>query len=401
MRYIRQKNLVQTELAEAFLRKGDIRRADETYNAVLARAPAYAPALINLAVARDIQGRMDEALDLLKEAARVDPSNANAHAHLALTLLATEQFSEGWAEYIWRFRQTDTSTLHDCFDVPFWEGEPLKDRHLLIWTEQGPGDEILICSMVPNVLTLGARCTIVCTARLAALLKRSFPDVDIIHREHVVASTAKIPSVDFQASLSHLGRYLRPNIDAFPSQNPYLKADLKLADQLRANYQAGTDCTLIGISWHSANAKAEVEKSTSLNDWVNLLATPHLRFVNLQYGDHSDEIKTVKESTGTEIIFDSSIDPLTDLDRFAAQVMAMDLIISVSNTTVHIAGGLGRPVWTLVPTSVGRIWYWFLERPNSPWYSSMRLFRRNRESNWNTVISQVTQALALWQESRR
>ena len=392
---------VQTELAEAFLKKGDIRRAEETYTTVLARTPAYAPALINLSVTRDIQGRMDEALDLLKEATRKNPNNATAHTHLALALLAREQLTEGWAEYIWRFRQTDTSTLHDRFDVPFWEGEPLKNRRLLIWTEQGPGDEILICSMVPDVIRRGAKCSIVCTGRLTTLLKRSFPNVDIIPREHVVAGKVKIPHVDFQASLSHLGRCLRPSIDAFPSKDSYLQADPNLVKQLRTSYQAGTGYPLIGISWRSANAKAEVEKSTSLQDWLGLLAIPHLRFVSLQYGVFSEEIKTIKESTGTEIIFDSSIDPLIDLDKFAAQVMAMDLIISVSNTTVHVAGGLGRPVWTLVPASVGRIWYWLLERPNSPWYSSMRLFRRSRESNWNPVISQVIQALIGWRQSQR
>ena len=389
-------DLVQTELAEAFLKKGDITNAEKNYTAILARTPTYPYALINLAVVRDIQGRMDEVLVLQEDAIRADPNNADAHTHHGLALLARERFTEGWDEYAWRFRRTHTTTLHDRFDMPYWEGEPLQGRHLLIWTEQGPGDEILIASMIPNVLAQGAKCTLVCTARLASLFRRSFPSVDILLREHIVAGTAKAPGADFQASLSHLGRSLRQGLPAFPSEGAYLKADPELTDHLRTGYQAGVDKPLIGISWRSANPAAESEKSTTLADWTDLLSIPDLRFVSLQYGHHTPEIEAAKKATGAEIIVDPSVDPLTDLDRFAAQVAAMDLVISVSNTTVHVAGGLGRPVWTLVPASVGRIWYWFLERTNSPWYPSMRLFRQNRGAGWTPVLSEVARALALW-----
>ncbi len=387
---------VQTELAETFLSKGEIKTAEEIYTAILARTPTYPFALINLAVVRDIQGRMDDVLQLQEEVIRSDPNNINAHYHHALALLTRERFAEAWPEYVWRFQLSDTTTLHDQFSIPFWEGEPLEGRHLLIWTEQGPGDEILISSMIPDALAQGARCTLVCTARLTALFKRSFPDVHVLQREHIVSGKAKVPNADFQASLSHLGRFLRPNIAAFPAENTYLKANSKLSEQMRTGYQAGSNMPLIGISWRSANPKVESEKSTKLADWTELLSIPGLRFVSLQYGDHAQEIETVRKTTGAEIIVDPGVDPLTDLDKFAAQVAAMDLVISVSNTTVHVAGGLGRPVWTLVPASVGRIWYWFLERSNSPWYPSMRLFRRKREAGWGPVMSEVAQALHRW-----
>ena len=389
-------DIVQTGMAEIFLKMGEIKKAEELYGAVLRRTPDFEPALINLAVVRDIQGRIDDALALQERAISVNPDNADAHVHHASLLLARERFAEGWAEYIWRFHQTQTTTLHDRFGLPHWDGEPLQGRHVLIWTEQGPGDEILISSMVPDVLAQGARYTLVSTERLTPLFKRSFPAANIISREQVLEGSAKLIEADFQASFSHLGCRLRPQIAAFPTNRGYLKSDPRLTNELRARYQAGTGRPLIGISWHSANLEAESEKSITLESWANLLRILGPRFVSLQYGNHTQEIAAAIATTGTEIVVDPTVDPLKDMDRFAAQVAAMDLVVSVSNTTVHVAGALGRPVWTLVPSSVGRVWYWFLDRTDSPWYPSMRLFRQDRNAGWNPILSEVAEALNQW-----
>ena len=389
-------DVVQTAIAEVYLKAGKTKDAEDAYTSVLARSPEFAPARINLAVVRDIQEDMVGVLELLEEVIRTHPENADAHYHHALALLTRERFAEGWAEYTWRFHQPQTSTLHDKFDAPFWDGEPLRDKHLLIWTEQGPGDEIFISSMIPDVLALGARCTLVCSERLAPLFRRSFPDIDIVCREQILAGGGKAIDATYQASLSHLGRHLRQNADAFPASNDHLKADTELTHELRARYQAGSAKPLVGISWRSANVFAGSEKSIALAAWTDALRVPNLRFVSLQYGNYQKEIDEVKASTGADFVVDSTIDPLIDMDRFAAQVAAMDLVISVSNTTVHVAGAQGRPVWTLVPSSVGRIWYWFLERTNSPWYPSMRLFRQSRNTGWDNTIEEIAQALTRW-----
>ena len=114
-------------------------------------------------------------------------------------------------------------------------------------------------------------------------------------------------------------------------------------------------------------------------------------FVSLQYGDHSSEIREVESELGLKIIQDPSIDPLQELDGFAAQVAAMDLVITTSNTTAHVAGALGVPVWTLVPRlgSGALLWYWFRSGSTSPWYDSMTLFRQTRWHDWTDVIKQV------------
>lgn len=389
-------DIVETEIAEVFLKSNQIEKAEEMYNTVLARTPDFAPALINLAVVRDLQGRMDDVPELLEKTIQFQPENTSAHFHYALALLTRERFSEGWNEYTWRFRQPQTSTLHHKFDLPFWGGEPLQNQKLLIWTEQGPGDEILALSMLPETLARGADCTLVCSERLAPLFKRSFPEVTIVYREEVLGGKNNEIRADYQASLSHLGQQLRQNMDAFPGRNAYLKADADLTQELRVRYRGEAKKPLVGISWRSANVLAGPEKSTALEDWIDILRTPDVRFVSLQYGDHEEEVSAVRAAANIDILTDSTVNPLKNMDRFAAQVAAMDLVISVSNTTVHVAGAMGRPVWTLVPSSVGRIWYWFLERTNSPWYPSMRLFRQKRNSDWKGTLDEVVQALAQW-----
>ena len=391
-----EPDIVETALATALLKLGEYAEADTNYNAVLGRTPGCIPALINLAVLRDIQGRMDDALALFDTALAHDPNNVEAHFHHALALIARERLAEGWAEYVWRYQRPRATTLHDRFQMAHWQGEPLEGRAILVWTEQGLGDEILIASMIPDVLARGARCILVCTNRLAPLFRRSFPTAQILTREDMKTAAAAAVSADFQASLSQLALYLRPTIASFPGRPEYLEADSEQTEEFRRRYKRDSTDRLVGIAWHSANPQASAEKSTPLPAWEDILRTPGYRFVSLQYGEHSGAYKALRDATGLSLIVDKTVDAKNDLERFAAQVAAMDLVISVSNTTVHFAGALGVPVWTLVPASVGRIWYWFLDRTDSPWYPTMRLFRQQRGIDWSPTLRAVARDLKQW-----
>jgi len=201
---------------------------------------------------------------------------------------------------------------------------------------------------------------------------------------------------DFQASLSQLGLYLRPTAASFPKPHKYLEADAAQVAEFRQRYKQDSTDRIVGIAWHSANPQAGAEKSTPLTAWADILRTPGYRFVSLQYGEHAQAHKHLRAATGLALIVDKTVDAKNDLARFAAQVAAMDLVISVSNTTVHFAGALGVPVWTLVPASVGRIWYWFLDRADSPWYQSMRLLRQERDVDWSPVLHAAAESLRRW-----
>jgi hypothetical protein len=154
---------------------------------------------------------------------------------------------------------------------------------------------------------------------------------------------------------------------------------------------------LIGISWRSTNPLAGPEKSIALSpDWYPVLQQKGVRFVSLQYGDVTEELAEVQREAGIEILCDPSLDPTRDVDGFAALVAAMDLVISTSNTTVHVAGGMGIPTWILVPPAYGRPWYWFEKGETSPWYPGVRLLRS--QGDWRALMTQAAENLAQWKD---
>ncbi|HIC01006.1 TPA: hypothetical protein EYO63_15065 [Candidatus Poribacteria bacterium] len=150
---------------------------------------------------------------------------------------------------------------------------------------------------------------------------------------------------------------------------------------------------LVSISWKSTsiNQRRALLKSTILEDWISILSHEDCYFINLQYGDVKEELAQFQQQMDLMIYQDEEIDSLQNLDDFAAQVSALDLVISTSNTTVHMAGALGKQVWTLLPYIPD--WRWMLEREDTPWYPSMRLFRQNEIGDWSGVFDQVRSEL--------
>ena len=386
--------LAHSNLGAILTRQGAIKEAEEHLAAALSSDPAMFTALMNLAMVHDAADRRDEVIATYDRILQTQPDQAHAHFQRALANLCQGKLAEGWAEYLWRFRRPEARTLHTAFPYPFWQGEPLNGRKLLVWTEQGPGDEILLASMIPDILERGAHLTLVCSPRLVPFFRRSFKGCRIVSTDRLERANDGDNRPDYQASFSHLGAVLRPAMDAFPTRQSYLAADPDRHQKLRAAYQAAKPGTkLIGIAWHSAKAGAERQKSVALKDWEPILQTPGTTFVSLQYGEHSKAAKAVRATSGCEIIIDKSVDPLKDIDGFAAQVAAMDHVVSVSNTTVHVSGALGIPTSIMIPASYGRIWYWFLDRADSPWYPTARLFRQRQGDGWTSTIAAVAEDL--------
>ena len=236
---------------------------------------------------------------------------------------------------------------------------------------------------------------------MSALFKRSFPEVDIIARnlESNVDVLAFAP--DFQLAMAELGRICRPDLLSFPKHSGYLRPDREVVEEVRKRYQKlAAGRAIIGISWKSDNPRTGGFKSTSLQHWLPILQTKDTFFVSLQYGEQDEDIRNVNSALDLGIYRDLSIDAKGDLDRFAAQVAAMDLVITTSNTTAHFAGALNTPVWVLIPEGPGSLWYWFLSRADSPWYPSMTLFRQSSPGQWADVLSAVRTKLDVWVNAR-
>jgi tetratricopeptide (TPR) repeat protein len=354
--------------------------AEKVARRALAHDPNFVEGHVALAKIFECQGRYEQTIAALKQALAIDPAAPGIRFKLALRHLMAGVFPEGWADYENRFLTPDRRQVRRPSPPPYWTGEDLTGRTILIWTEQGLGDEILYASMIPDVLARAKRCVIECSPRMAPVFARAFPQASVMAYQNQIVQGVP-PEIDFQIPVASLGQFLRRDFASFPHRAGYLKADPAHAAVLRARYQAIAPGNLVvGISWRSRNQDIAVVKSTDLSAWADILRVPGITFVNLQYGDCAEELAGVNRQFGTQVFHDNEINSLESMDAFFAQVAALDLVISTSNTTVHVAGSLGIPTWLLLSRRPGGLWYWFHERSDSPWYQSVKILRQHQQS---------------------
>ena len=375
-----------------------LRESVQIYQKTLEIQPNYADAYNYLGNALREQGKLEESIRIFQKATYIQPNHAEAHNNLAMTLLLKGDFKNGWKQYEWR-RQCDNFPFEKRdFSQPFWEGTDPKDKSILVWTEQGIGDEIMFSSILPDLLNRNANVIVESDTRMVSLFQRSFPKIRFIPRQNPPNSQLLNTTVDYQTPIGSLGKWFRTDKNSFIlNRNTYLRACPKKTSEIRKKYQElAKEKILIGISWKSTGINqrqtySKKKKSTLLEHWQPVLAQRNYYFINLQYGNVKQELNEFQKHNNLKIHQDEEIDSLSSLDDFAAQISALDLVISTSNTTVHLAGALGKQVWTLLPHIPD--WRWTLEREDTLWYPKMRLFRQHRIGDWSDVFQQVKLAL--------
>ncbi len=374
--------------------QGKFKEAIDAYCKALEIFPGYADAYNNLGNVLQLQGDFEDAVVVYKKALEINSQFSEAHKNLGMLLLLTGELERGWEKYEWRWKCHDFPSENRNFPQPPWDGTGLSDKSVLVWTEQGIGDEIMFANMLDTLSWMADKIITECEERLVPLFQRSFPKIQFFAREQKPNPMLLDRDIDYQVPIGSLAQWLRRNESQFPKKESYLSASSEKASQLRDKYKGLTDDRfLVGISWKSINHGIEKEKSTILENWTPILSQPDCFFVNLQYGDIEQEIGEYYSSTGILIYTDQEINPLTNLDDFAAQISALDLVISISNTTVHMSGALGKKVWTLLPYVPD--WRWMLKREDTPWYPTMKLFRQSRMNDWRDVFQRVSLALKL------
>ena len=277
----------------------------------------------------------------------------------------------------------------------------MTDTSILVWAEQGVGDQITFASMFPDLLQAGAKVFVECDQRVIPLFRRSFPEIQFHPQENIPHTKLFDTNINYQVPMGNLGRWFRTNRDNFTkSKQAYLLACPQETKNIRERYQELSDGRmLVGISWKSAGSDRSWSESRSIplnNYWIPLLSDRDCYFINLQYGDVKKELELLKSETSLTIYSDQDIHTFEDLDSVASQIAALDLVISVDNTTVHIAGALGKNVWTLLPHIP--YWRWLRDVEDTLWYKNMRLFRQNHIGDWSKVFQQVSASLKKLQQ---
>lgn len=391
---------------------GNIWQAVQDFRASRVMLPGNDMVALNLASSLDETGDVAEALQIIRECIARQPTDSNNHYNLALTLMGNEMFGEGWPAFVQRLAQAAVDTHYEHFDIPRWDGGSVAGKKVLVWTDQGLGDEIMTASMLPDLIAEAGSVMFLCSQKSSSLMARSFPSAVVTSRPHAVAvdlfrperlRTELLPlllrsaAFDIQLSQSDLGQMYRADASAFEGKGDFLVADINKTIDYREELQADYPGTrLVGISWHSKkNFRIGEFKSIPIEELYPILQTPGVTFVNLQYGDCKEAIAKVKADIGVEIANPRLMDPLLGIDDLASLIDALNLVITVSNTTAHVAGGLGKETWVLTPQGPGRLWYWGRDRGQSLWYPSATLFRQKKSLRWSDTIELVANTLSM------
>jgi tetratricopeptide (TPR) repeat protein len=363
------------------LAQGRFAAALASYEAALAVDPNYVDAMFNCGNALAALDRPGEAERCYDKAIAMQPHVAEIKVNKGLFCLARGRFAEGWSLYEARWSGGMRGVDNRAYAMPRWNGEPV--GRLLVWGEQGLGDQILYASMLADARARATSLALEVEARMVTLFARSFPDVEVVGLGQELHSG----SADAHVPISGLGRFLRGEWASFGRRREgYLAADPARAAALRERL-AADGRAVIGLSWRSSSKATGRSKSARLHDFEPILRLSGCRFVDLQYGDTRDDRAAVAQDLGLTVERFDDIDNRDDIDGLAALMTACDAVVTVSNTTAHLAGALGRPTFVFVPFGNSQIWYWFNQGDTSPWYPDARVRRQSSGEPWLDLIA--------------
>lgn len=328
-------------------------------------------------------------------ATRVSDRHALAHLNTALALLALERFQEGWRVHTRRLESPDALSVRRFFAIPEWTIEDITGRHLLLWGEQGIGDEVQFLTLAPYLRRLGTKLTILTEPRLRPIIKRSFPDATVPDVSNPDGKLEDHHGADLHLALGDLPHRLKLFCGGDAVPEPWIVPDTGRTASLRSNLQAQHPRKrLVGITWRSLAPKTGGRRTIPPALWSEVGAVPGIAVVSLQYGAGEKDFSAFEAEAGMNIDHSHGVEPLYDLDGLAALVAAVDLVVCPANNTVHFAGALSKPCWTLLPTRPD--WRWGLSRPNSLWYPRTAVYRQDDDDDWEPVMTRVAADLKTW-----
>jgi Flp pilus assembly protein TadD len=400
-------------LAVALERSGQVDQAIAHYRQALNGNPAFAEALLNLGNCLKTRGLLDEASGLLQRAVAVQPGLAEgwnslgvvlqeqhqlpqaaamfrralaaqprypqAAANLSWILLLTGNFKEGWNAFEARWGEPGVP-MHREIAGRLWDGSNLAGQRILLHAEQGFGDTINFIRYAPMVKARGGFVIFYGPAALSSLLEHQC-GIGQICRDDVAP-----PPYDVHCPLMSLPRVFGTNLETIPANVPYLFADPALVARWKQAFVG--EVLKIGLAW-AGNPRQpnDHKRSSSLAAFAPLAQLPGVQFYSLQMGAAAAQLQS--PPAGMRII--DLAPQIRSFADTAAMIEALDLVVSVDTSVAHLAGALGKPVW--VPLAYAADWRWLLDRTDSPWYPTMRLFRQPRPGDWEPPMREIAAQL--------
>jgi tetratricopeptide (TPR) repeat protein len=381
---------LKPDSAEAFCNRGlalhELNRFDEalaSYDKAIALTPDYAEAFCSRGATLQALKRLDEALASYDKAIALNPHYADAYMNRALIRLLMGRYHEGWPDNEWRWKVKDCASNRPNIKTPTWQGENLSGRHILVFSEQGLGDVIQFVRFLPLLAERKCKVTLLAPAKLISLLRLSSDQIEII------SELGNVESIDFQVPLMSLPHAFDTRLETIPSKTPYLVAPPERV-KVWEEWLPKSHALRVGVGWAGNPIfSTDTSRSIGLPRLLPLLSVPGVQFISLQKDLRSGDEELLRQHPQVIHVGDR----LKDFGETAAIMSLLDLVISSDTAPVHLAGALGRPVWVLlrhVPD-----WRWLLDRDDSPWYPSARLFRQPVAGDWESVVAKVIEELSL------
>ena len=366
-------------------------RLDEAvccFTQALCLQPDFLEALNNLGLARQAQGQVEEAIACFSRLLDRQPDFVRTRWNRAIAWLLVGNFAQGWDEYAWRWQRPETPLR--TLTQPLWSGEPLSGQTILVYAEQGLGDTLQFMRYLPLVQAQGGRVLFECQPELLHLLQGS-TGYDALYAYGQPATPPE--PYDRQVPLLDLPRLFRTTLDTIPAAIPYVSADVALVEKWRTRL-AQHEGIRVGLVWAgNPSHHNDRNRSCPLAACAPLGRVAGMTFFSLQKGAAAAQVAC--PPAGLQLV-----DVGAELDDFAdtaAVIAQLDVVICVDTAVAHLAGAMGRPVWLTLPFAPD--WRWLLQRQDSPWYPTMRLFRQPRPGDWTTVFQHMADNLGALQQT--
>jgi Flp pilus assembly protein TadD len=329
-------------------------------------------------------GQFEEGIQHIRRAIELDPEVADYHRNLGMMLLLRQDFREGWREYRFDEKHRRAKANRPAIDAPYWQGELLAGKSIFISCEQGLGDSIQFVRYLPLLLDMKANVTLEVPPSLIPLFAQFEPPVRIVVKDCFQ------DRVDFQSSLASLPRWFETDLSNIPHKVPYLSVDSALVAEWRE--RIGSSGFKVGLCWQgNPEFRRDKARSIPLSEFAPLAELPGVRLISLQKNFGVEQISTVPFEDRIEVLGEDYHAPSSTFCDTAAIMLNMDLIVSSDTSVAHLAGALARPLY--VALSRYPDWRWFLDRDDSPWYPTARLFRQRNSGEWADVFSRIATAV--------
>ena len=386
---------IDPDFADAYLNlglvlqdQGKLDDAIDAYKKTLLLKPNYALAYSSMGKTLQDQGKINKAIEVYKKALLINPNDADTHKNLSFSLLNSGRLKEGFEEYEWRLKNSNSLFMKRKFLQPLWDGKKsLKGKKILLWGEQGIGDIINWCSLLPSVTSQVDHCTLECQEKLVPLLSRSFPEVEI--KSDNVIYDKESDDFDFHIPMGSLYKHF---LMKFSQENKI--TDFLIPDPLRVKFWEERLKSLgngpyVGISWKSSEMSHDrLPNYSSLTEWSPILKLSGVTFINLQYKDFINDLNKIKNKFGVMVHNFNDLDHFNNLDDVVALCTVLDVVVSIKNIVPTISAGVGTLTklanWRQSP------WNNVLLNPLSP---TVKIFERDTWEPWENIFRLIAKEI--------